>query len=50
MKQNISPTGFTVGVPNANIFYEKHFFLLSLAFHARKKKDASEYKKHLNLI
>lgn len=51
MKQNISPTGLTVGVPNANIsYYEKHFFLLSLAFHARKKEDASEYKKHLNLI
>lgn len=42
MKHNVLPTGFTIGVPNANILYEKHFFsLLSLAFHARKKKKMS---------
>lgn len=50
MKHKVLPTGFTIGVPNANTFYEKPFFFSSLAFHARKKKDASEYKKHLNLI
>lgn len=42
------PIGFTTGVPNANIFYEKHFFpLLSLAFHARKKKRCQWVQKAL---
>lgn len=51
MKHNVLPTGFIIGVPNANILYEKHFFSSSLLhFMQGRKKDVSEYKKHLNLI
>lgn len=51
MKHNVLPTGFTIGVPNANILYEKHFFPpLSCISCKEEKKDVSEYKKHLNLI
>lgn len=47
MKHNILPTIFTTGVPNASIFYEKHFFSSSLLHFMQGRKRSQWVEKAL---
>lgn len=51
MKHNILSTGFTVGVPNANIFYEKLFFFPPLSCDSCKEEKRCQWiqKAHMKI-
>lgn len=43
MKHKVLPTGFTIGVPNANTFYEKPFFFSTLACISCKEEKRCQW-------